>query len=142
MSPSVNEILTGLQESSDSEDENRYNHQKVNLQWHEEAHYVPVLPNSHNLSIREQPLPMRRMICASVTLVTGNSLFDSAYPFVEKAEFDTYYRNVFVKCAKQLKYSEIVKHIQNDEELVKLCARVVSILVSHLISSTSNLLLL
>lgn len=84
---------------------------------------------------------MRRMIRASVTLVTGNSLFDSAYPSVEKAEFDTYYRNVFVKCAKQLKYSEIVKRIRNDEELVKLCARVVSILVSHSISSTSNLLL-
>jgi hypothetical protein len=83
---------------------------------------------------------MRRMIRASVTLVTGNSLFDSAYPSVEKAEFETYFRNVFIRCAKQLKYPEIVKRIRKDDELVRLCARVVSILFSRSISP-SNLLL-
>ena len=60
-------------------------------------------------------------------LVTGNSMFDSAYPSAEKAEFVTYHRDVFIKCAKNLKYFEIVKCIKKDDELVKLCARVVSV---------------
>jgi hypothetical protein len=77
---------------------------------------------------------MRRMIRASVALVTGNSVFDSAYPSAEKVEFETYHRDVFTKCAKQLKYPEIVKRIRKDDELVKLCARVVSIHVSHSVS--------
>jgi hypothetical protein len=89
---------------------------------------VPVLPNARNLSIREQPQPMRRMIRAAVNLVSGNSLFDSAYPAAEKVEFETFHRDVFIKCAKHLKYPAIVKRVQRDDELVKLCARVVSVL--------------
>lgn len=74
------------------------------------------------------------MIQASVSLVTGNSLFDSAYPSAEKAEFETYHREVLIDCAKELKYFEIVKRIQKDDELVKLCARVVSIYIFHSVS--------
>jgi hypothetical protein len=75
------------------------------------------------------------MIRASVSLVTGNCLFDSAYPSAEKAEFETYCREVFIECAKELKYFEIVKRIRKDDELVKLCARVVSIHISHSVSA-------
>jgi hypothetical protein len=78
---------------------------------------------------------MRQMIRASVSLVTSNSLFDSAYPSAEKAEFETYHREVFVECAKELKYFEIVKRVRKDDELVKLCARVVSIYISHSVST-------
>jgi hypothetical protein len=70
---------------------------------------------------------MRWMIRAAVTLVTGNTVFDSAYPSAERVEFETYHREVFIKCAKELKYFKIVKRIRKDDELVKLCARVVSI---------------
>lgn len=66
------------------------------------------------------------MIRASVVLVTGNSMFVSAYPPAEKLEFEAYHRDVFIKCAKNLRYFEIVKRIKNDDELVRLCARVVS----------------
>jgi hypothetical protein len=69
---------------------------------------------------------MRRMIRAAVSHVTNSILFNSAYPAVEK---ETYHRDVFVKCAKQLNYSQIVKRIQSDEELVKLFDRVVNILI-------------
>jgi hypothetical protein len=55
---------------------------------------------------------MRRMIRASVTLVTGDSLFDSAYPSAEKVEFEKYHRDVFIKCAKRLKHFEIVKRME------------------------------
>jgi hypothetical protein len=56
-------------------------------------------------------------------------LFNSAYPAVEKVEFETYHRDALVRCAKHLKYFEIVKRIRRDDELVKLCARVVNILI-------------
>jgi hypothetical protein len=104
-------------------------HQNVNDGWPEEAHYTPVLPNARNISIREQPLPMRRMIRATVGHVTKSILFDSAYPSAEKAEFETYHKDALVKCAKQLNYFEMVKRIRHDDELVKLCARVVNILI-------------
>ena len=74
---------------------------------------------------------MRKMIQASVSLVTGNSLF---YSSAEKAEFETYHCEMLIDCAKELKYFEIVKRIQKDDELVKLCARVVSIYISHSVS--------
>ncbi|KAF8812009.1 hypothetical protein BYT27DRAFT_7088331 [Phlegmacium glaucopus] len=102
-----------------SNDDGHCKHQDVNLRWPKEAHYTPVLPKAHNISIREQPLPMRRMIRAAFTLVTGNSLFNSAYPSAEKVEFETYHHDVFIKCAKRLKYFKIVKRIQHDDELVK-----------------------
>ena len=70
---------------------------------------------------------MRRVIRAAVLHVSGNILFNSAYLAAEKLEFETYHRKVFIKCAKQLNYFEIVKRIRHDDELVRLCARVVSI---------------
>ena len=120
------------QESSD--EDNRHKDQDINSGWPKEAHYVPVLPHSRSLSIREQPLPMRSMIRVAVARATGNSLFDSIYPSAEKVEFEAYHREVFIKCAKQLKYFEIVKRIRKDDGLVQLCARVVSIHFSHSVS--------
>jgi hypothetical protein len=112
----------------DSDDNDCHDeHQDVNRGWPEEAHYTPVLRNARNISIREQPFPMRRMIRAAVSHITNSILFDSAYPAAEKVEFETYHRDAFIKCAKQLKYFEIVKRIRRDNELVKLCTRVVSI---------------
>lgn len=70
---------------------------------------------------------MKRVIRATVTFVTGNMLFDSAYPAADKLEFETFYRKAFVKCAKAMNYFEIVKRFRRDDELVKLGARVVSI---------------
>jgi hypothetical protein len=119
-----------FQESSD--DEKCRNHQDINVGWPKEAYYVPVLPNSRNLSIREQPPAMQRMIRASVSFVTGNCLFDSTYPSAEKEEFETYHREVFIECAKELKYFEIVKRIRKDDELVKLCAHVINARISNL----------
>lgn len=113
----------------ESDDDCHDNHQDVNHGWPEEAHYTPVHPNTRNISIREQPLPMKRMIRAAVSHITNSILFDSAYPVAEKVEFDTYHRDVFVKCAKQMKHFEIVKRMQRDDELVKLFARVVNILI-------------
>ena len=114
-------------ESSDIEGGGGDGYQDVNQGWPSEAHYVPVLPNAHNLSIREQPQPMRRMIRAAVSHVSGNSLFDSAYPAAEKVEFESFHRDIFIRCAKRLKYPAIVKRIECDDELVKLCARVVRV---------------
>ena len=70
---------------------------------------------------------MRRLIHAAVSHITNSILFDSTYPAAEKVEFETYHKDAFVKCAKNLKYFEIVKHIRHDDELVKLCAHVVNI---------------
>lgn len=70
---------------------------------------------------------MRRVIRAAVSHVSGKIFFDSAYPAAEKLEFETFHREIFITCAKHLKYFKIVKRIQHDDELVKLCARVVSV---------------
>ena len=113
----------------ESDDDCHDNHQDVNNGWSKEAHYTPTLPNARNISIKEQPLPMRKTIRAAVNYITNSFLFDSAYPAAEKAEFEDYHRDVFVKCAKQVKLFEIVKRIQHDDELVKLIARVVSIFI-------------
>ena len=72
---------------------------------------------------------MRRVIRAAVSYVSGEIVFDSAYPAAEKVEFETFHRDVFVKCSKRLKHFEIVKRIQRDDELVKLCTRVVSVIL-------------
>ena len=118
-----------MEYESDDDCHENLKHQHVNRGWPEEAHYVPVLPNARNISIREQPLPMKRMIRAAVSQITNSILFDSAYPAAEKVEFETYHREAFVKCAKQLKLFAIVKRIQRDDELVKLLARVVNIFI-------------
>ena len=69
------------------------------------------------------------MICAAVSHITNSILFDSAYPATEKVEFEIYHRDAFVKCAKELKLFEIVTRIRHNAELVKLCTRVVNILI-------------
>jgi hypothetical protein len=78
------------------------------------------------------------MIRTAVSHISGSILFDSAYPVAEKLEFEIYHRDVLVRCAKRLKHFKIVKHIQCDDELVKLCAHVVgtnitlyALLISH-----------
>jgi hypothetical protein len=113
-------------------------HRDVNHGWPEEAHYMPVLPNARNISIREQPSPMRRLIRAAVNHITNSILFDSAYPAVEKMEFEAYHKDAFIKCAKHLKYFEIVKRIRRDDELVKLCARVVNVSIISQLFLTST----
>lgn len=112
---------------SDDDCHDNLKHQDVNHGWPEEAHYTPVLPNARNISIREQPIPMGRMIRATVSHITNSVLFDSAYPSAEKVQFETYHKDALVECAKDLKYFKIVKRLQRDDELIKLCARVVNI---------------
>ena len=69
---------------------------------------------------------MRRMIRNSVNHVTGNFIFESGYPAINQAEFETFHRDVFLLCAKRLGYREIIKRLKEDYELVKQCARLVS----------------
>ncbi|KJA19342.1 hypothetical protein HYPSUDRAFT_143866 [Hypholoma sublateritium FD-334 SS-4] len=104
----------------------------VNNNWPEEAHYTPVAPGARNISIKDQPTPMRRMIRTSVNDVTGHFIFESAYPAANQAEFETFHRDVFLRCARRLEYPEITKRLKDDYELVKLCARVINARISLL----------
>ncbi|KAF8811591.1 hypothetical protein BYT27DRAFT_7062984, partial [Phlegmacium glaucopus] len=104
----------------------------VNRGWPVEAHYTPIRRDTHNLSIMKQPQPMKRMIRSAVNRVTEHFLFDSAYPAAEQVEFETFHRDVFIHCSKRLKYFEIIKRLKVDDELVKLCARVINARVSNL----------
>lgn len=97
----------------------------VNAGWSAEAHYTPVATNSRNMSIRDQPGPMKKMLRGAVHQVTGDVLFNTAYPAVDTAEHENYHRDVLLKSAQRLKFHELVKRIKSDEELVKLSARVV-----------------
>jgi hypothetical protein len=116
---------------NDNNDDDRRAFQDVNRGWPVEAHYTPIRRDARNLSIMKQPQPMKRMIRAAVNKVTEHFLFDSAYPAAEQAEFDTFHRDVFIQCSKRLKYCEITKRLKADDELVKLCARVVQSLSSR-----------
>jgi hypothetical protein len=112
-------------DSDDNNDDDRRAFQDVNRGWPVEAHYTPIRRDARNLSIMKQPQPMKKMIRAAVNQVTERFLFDSAYPAAEQVEFDTFHRDVFIQCSKHLKYTEITKRLKADDELVKLCARVV-----------------
>ena len=73
---------------------------------------------------------MKRMIRAAVHRITEIFLFDSAYPgAAEQVEFENFHRDLFIQCSKRLKYFEIIKRVKVDNELVKLCARVVRFLI-------------
>ncbi|KAF8804251.1 hypothetical protein BYT27DRAFT_7301508 [Phlegmacium glaucopus] len=104
----------------------------VNRGWPVEAHYMPIRWDARNLSIMKQPQPMKRMIHTAVNQVTEHFLFDSAYPAAKQVEFDTFYHDVFIQCLKRLKYFEITKRLKADNELVRLCARVINARVSNL----------
>ncbi|KJA13115.1 hypothetical protein HYPSUDRAFT_209810 [Hypholoma sublateritium FD-334 SS-4] len=112
---------------------------RVNINWPEEAHYTPVVPGARNLSIKDQPLPMKRMIHASVNHVTDHFLFESAYPATNQAEYETFHCDVFVHCAKCLGYHGINKCLKEDYELVKLCAHVINGRVSLLHTQTKGI---
>lgn len=125
-------------EEDSGDDDNHMHH--VNNNWPEEAHYTPVAPGARNISIKDQPTQMRRMIRASVNDVTGHFIFESAYPTANQAEFETFHRDIFLRCARRLEYPEIIKRLKDDYELVKLCARVVSTCVHTRFSITHALL--
>ena len=112
-------------DSDDNNDDDRRAFQDINRGWPVEAHYTPIRRDARNLSIMKQPQPMKRMIRAAVNQVTEHFLFDSAYPAAEQVEFDTFHHDVFIQCSKHLKYTEITKRLKVDDELVKLCTRVV-----------------
>lgn len=119
--------MDGSADNDDDDDDDKSRAFKdVNKGWPAEAHYTPICRDARNLSIMKQPQPMKGMIRAAVNQVTELFLFDSAYPgAAEQAEFETFHRNVFIQCAKDLEFFEIIKRLKVDGELVKLCARVV-----------------
>jgi len=113
-------------DNDNDNDDNSRAFKDVNGGWPAEAHYTPICRDARNLSIMKQPQPMKRMIRAAVNQVTELFLFDSAYPgAAEQVEFETFHRNVFIRCAKDLNFFEIIKRLKVDGELVRLCARVV-----------------
>ena len=119
-------------DSNNNNDDDCWAFQDVNKGWPVEAHYTSIRRDAHNLSIMKQPQPMKRMIHATVNQVTEHFLFDSAYPTAEQVEFDTFHHDVFIQCSKHLKYTEITKRLKVDDELVKLCARMVWSLIMQI----------
>jgi len=54
----------------DNNDDDRRAFQDINRGWPVEAHYMPIRRDARNLSIMQQPLPMKKMIRAAVNQVT------------------------------------------------------------------------
>lgn len=80
---------------------------------------------------------MRNTIQGAVHKVTANALFDTAYPAVDTAEYENYHRRILLESAKRLEFHELAKRIKSDRELVKLSARVVT-LITFQLSTLSN----
>ena len=116
--------------NDNNNDIDRQAFQDVNRGWPVKAHYTPIRHDARNLGIMKQPHFMKRMIRAAVNQVTNFFLFDSAYPgAAEQVKFETFHQDLFIQCSKCLKYFDIIKRLKVDNELVKLCARVVQSLI-------------
>ena len=97
----------------------------VNTNWPTEAHYTPLQPGSRVLSVLSQPEPMKKTLRAAFRRVVGDVLFVSAYPTINTSEVQGYQRTVLKDCAKRLRYKDLAKRMDIDDELVRICASVV-----------------
>lgn len=102
-----------------SEDEN------LNVDWPSEAHYMPILPNACMLSLTAQPLPMMKTLKAAIRVVSGDVIFDSAYPAVDSVACSTYCCDVLSGCATKLGFKKLAARFRDDGELLKVSVAIV-----------------
>ena len=97
----------------------------VNSNWPSEAHYSPILPNACMLSVTAQPLPMMKTLKAAIRVVSGDVMFDSAYPAVDSITYGAYHCDVLFDCATKLGYKKLADRFKDDDELLKISAAIV-----------------
>jgi hypothetical protein len=86
---------------------------------------MPILPNARMLSVTAQPLPMMKTLRAAIRAVSGDVIFDSAYPAVDSIAYSIYYRDVLYDCATKLGYKKLAARFKDDGDLLKLSAAIV-----------------
>ena len=100
----------------------------INANWPSEAHYTPIQASARTLSVTSQPPPMMKTLRAAIRVVSGDVIFDSAYPAVDSITYSSYHRDVLFECATNLGYKKLATRFKDDDELLKLSASIVSTL--------------
>jgi hypothetical protein len=85
-------------------------------------------PSARMLSVTAQPLPMMKTLKAAIRVVSGDVIFDSAYPAVDSITCSAYHSDVFYDCATKLGYKKLGARFRDDSVLLKLSSAIVSFL--------------
>ncbi|KAF9502070.1 hypothetical protein BDN71DRAFT_1500221 [Pleurotus eryngii] len=115
-------------DDDDDDNDNKHvaNRRDVNKGWPKEAHYEPIVSPARTLGIKNQPFPLRAVVKAAIKHVTGDIIFDSAYPSADLNNFNKYHRQVLIESARSLSYNHLAGRFKKDDELLKLIAGVVN----------------
>ncbi|KAF9489969.1 hypothetical protein BDN71DRAFT_1525446 [Pleurotus eryngii] len=132
----VHATQSGDDDDDDDDDNNDNKHvanrRDVNKGWPKEAHYEPIVSPARTLGIKNQPFPLRAVVKAAIKHVTGDIIFDSAYPSADLNNFNKYHRQVLVESARSLSYNHLAGRFKKDDELLKLIAGVVNARTSRI----------
>ncbi|KAF8056056.1 hypothetical protein FPV67DRAFT_1678529 [Lyophyllum atratum] len=101
----------------------------VNAAWPSSAHYVPLLPGSRNLSLTVQPPNVRAVIKAAIRQVTGDALFNDAYP--PAPSIDGYLHQMLIRLANELSLFALRDRLTIDRVLVSHISRLLSTRLSN-----------
>ena len=77
------------------------------------------------LSLTAQPLPMMKTLKAAIRVVSGDVIFDSAYPAVDSVACSTYCCDVLSGCATKLGFKKLAARFRDDGELLKVSVAIV-----------------
>ena len=68
---------------------------------------------------------MMKSLRAAIQVVSGDVIFDSAYPAVDSITYSTYHCEVLYNCASKMGYKKLANRFKDDDELLKLSAAIV-----------------
>jgi hypothetical protein len=121
------------EESSDDDAAKTQLH--VNEGWHRDAHYVPPQAGARIISIKAQPSALQAVIKAAIREVTGDALFETAYP--SAVTVMDYYCDLLKRSAGSLNHLKLRVRFEKDRKFAEVISRVVRfslvILSRHLI---------
>ena len=83
--------------------------------WH---HYTPVVPGACNISLKAQPKYMKQVLKSAITHVTGTALFKTAFPPLDSEESWEHYREILIKCVKNIENEQLLECFNHDDSIV------------------------
>lgn len=75
--------------------------------------------------MKDQPAPLKKTLSRAIHEATGDVLFDTAFPSIDKNY--KYHHKLLRSCARELKLDKLVDHFSHDVDFGIAVARLVSI---------------
>ena len=101
----------------------------VNKGWTAESHYVPPNSGRAQISLRNQPAPLRMIIRTAINKTTADIVFDTAYHDVDR--IPNYLRHSLWATARSMNERAYAKRFQQDGNFGKVIGRVVRHLILY-----------